>query len=235
MKQLALPGLSNSQSMILDHESLVERIYAMVEIGKKTIALPWPSQLVDHHSDGSTRIKFIPVTDTLVAMDHHINEGRVVLSGQQWAEYWLVRIWMANFNVSRMLVKGKFDTNQVLLPENLIGVQELYFDKWGNLKIVTLCGGLQLNPACIYLIKAAAGLTKIGWSNDPESRCKDMQVGSPVKLELIATSPFCFGSKRLEKFLHRRFTHNRVNGEWFALTDKDIESVREIFRKVNKS
>lgn len=69
----------------------------------------------------------------------------------------------------------------------------------------------------VYLIKCE-GFVKIGNAHDPEKRMKDMQVGNPFELELIAKLPF--EGKRAahtyEMELHHRLRKHRVRGEWFA-------------------
>jgi len=61
-----------------------------------------------------------------------------------------------------------------------------------------------------YFIQADSGPVKIGISLCPESRLRDMQVGCPHRLRLLATVP---GDREAE--LHTRFASLRMNGEWF--------------------
>lgn len=56
-------------------------------------------------------------------------------------------------------------------------------------------------------IAALGGLFKIGISTDPERRCRDLNA------ELLHTED---GGLSRERELHRRFSHLRVQGEWFA-------------------
>ncbi len=67
----------------------------------------------------------------------------------------------------------------------------------------------------IYFIQAEGiGHIKIGFtgSDDAELRVVDLQTGSPVPLRLLGTIP---GTMEDEKNLHRRFSLERVHGEWF--------------------
>ncbi len=73
----------------------------------------------------------------------------------------------------------------------------------------------------LYLIYSRdVGRVKIGLSEDPVKRLKQLQTGSPVHLEL-----FAFKNRRKatvkEVELHERFQHKRVSGEWFELSPKD--------------
>lgn len=82
---------------------------------------------------------------------------------------------------------------------------------------------------CIYLIRdIATGLTKIGRSNSPEQRLKQL-----IKQDTLLPTPNQFiilftwedyGYK--EQFLHNTYAEKRVRGEWFNLDDADIDSIR---------
>ncbi|MER7841805.1 GIY-YIG nuclease family protein [Streptomyces sp. NPDC096040] len=63
---------------------------------------------------------------------------------------------------------------------------------------------------------------KIGYSKDPAKRLWFVQVGSPVRLRLLATYE---GGQNLETALHRYFERHRTNGEWFDLGDSAVERV----------
>lgn len=80
----------------------------------------------------------------------------------------------------------------------------------------------------IYLIKdKRTGLTKIGRSNNPIHRLRtlikqDTLLPYPNEFELV------FAWEDLatkETNLHEFFQHKRVRGEWFELSDSDIESI----------
>lgn len=70
----------------------------------------------------------------------------------------------------------------------------------------------------IYVIQADnGGPVKIGYTSgdDAERRCRDLQVGNPERLRIVATFP---GTVRDERAIHERFSDARLVGEWFALT-----------------
>lgn len=58
---------------------------------------------------------------------------------------------------------------------------------------------------------------KIGAARDPHRRLKDLQVGSPVILTLLAVS------SESEWSLHERFRSLRCHGEWFKRFPRKIE------------
>ena len=69
------------------------------------------------------------------------------------------------------------------------------------------------------------GLCKIGRSADPEWRAKQLQTAwaEPVEVvHLIKTK-----HHGLERALHRRFHALRQRGEWYALTDADIQWIKD--------
>jgi hypothetical protein len=79
----------------------------------------------------------------------------------------------------------------------------------------------------VYLIKADNGLYKIGKSKNLHARINEFGVKLPVKTELIhsiANSDF----STLELELHERFSDKREHGEWFRLSESDIEEIKQI-------
>lgn len=67
-----------------------------------------------------------------------------------------------------------------------------------------------------FLFAEESNLIKIGSTKDVERRFCQIQCGSPEKLWIITAlcALPCF-----EDFLHRRFAHDRVRGEWFRPSD----------------
>jgi hypothetical protein len=70
----------------------------------------------------------------------------------------------------------------------------------------------------VYLIDSGLGLYKIGHALDPWQRLRDLQVGSPVRLELLAYAE-CWAETRMghEGVLHGRLGPYWKHGEWFEL------------------
>jgi len=79
---------------------------------------------------------------------------------------------------------------------------------------------------CIYLVKEKNdGHIKIGRTVDIKSRLRTFSVKLPFKVDLIHS----FKSSdyiSAEKLLHRHFQSKRVDGEWFLLTELDIEKIK---------
>jgi hypothetical protein len=67
----------------------------------------------------------------------------------------------------------------------------------------------------VYFIAGSVGAVKIGSARDVGKRLADLQCGSPIPLEVLATSE---GGEKLEREYHRRFATHRLHGEWFERT-----------------
>lgn len=70
-------------------------------------------------------------------------------------------------------------------------------------------------------------LCKIGRAHNINSRMAQLQTGNPYQLYLIAS---CLSQDAvgLELSLHQQYAENRVQGEWFELTQGDIMAVERI-------
>lgn len=83
----------------------------------------------------------------------------------------------------------------------------------------------QRKSGFVYLLKSETGHYKIGRTVDPKNRAKTFGIQLPFKVEfecLIKTED----SLQLERELHQRFYVKRINGEWFDLTEIDVEYIK---------
>lgn len=79
----------------------------------------------------------------------------------------------------------------------------------------------------IYLIECN-GYYKIGKTScDIGDRLSGLQTGNPFPLTVVANIVRT-DSSGLEVYLHNRFKHKRVRGEWFSLSDSDIEYIKNL-------
>jgi len=70
----------------------------------------------------------------------------------------------------------------------------------------------------IYFIKnVVSGNFKIGFSDTPRKRLKELQTGSADRLVLIKAIE---GDKNREGELHEQFAHDRLDGEWFSPSEE---------------
>lgn len=69
----------------------------------------------------------------------------------------------------------------------------------------------------VYFITCRkTGTVKIGSSLEPHARLKELQTGHPFELKLEAVLP---GGTDEEFGFHRRFSDERLKGEWFRVTE----------------
>lgn len=72
----------------------------------------------------------------------------------------------------------------------------------------------------IYVIAPETGNTvKIGYSEDPEARLKQLQTGHPQQLKLIHTEEVddCV-ARAIEQKIHVANSSLRLKGEWFSMS-----------------
>ena len=74
---------------------------------------------------------------------------------------------------------------------------------------------MQQHHKYIYLIKSKQSqLYKIGISDNPQKRIKNLQTGNPEDLIIIHTYK-TKNYNKVEKALHNRYSYLKLNGEWF--------------------
>lgn len=83
----------------------------------------------------------------------------------------------------------------------------------------------------VYLLRTHGNLWKIGRSKNPANRLKTFKVTLPyrIKYEMVIPSQ---DYKTLEKWLHETFADRRIDGEWFELTDGEVQDIRAMFPNV---
>jgi len=97
----------------------------------------------------------------------------------------------------------------------------------------------------VYLISMEGTNTcKIGYTNEnkgPEGRIKELQTGCPFKLEILGRYLSDYGNK-IEGILHRQHSIKKLDqdlkelqGEWFELTDDDINNFEEDCRSTEET
>jgi hypothetical protein len=75
----------------------------------------------------------------------------------------------------------------------------------------------------VYLMKdLRSGFIKIGESVNPQYRERTLQAEQPL-IELIEAWA---GTSSDEKALHKIFAEKRIRGEWFNLSEEDLENIR---------
>lgn len=74
----------------------------------------------------------------------------------------------------------------------------------------------------VYFIQAAhGGPVKIGRARCVNTRIASLQTAHPYPLQLLAVLPNA--GRNVEQRLHERFADRRLNGEWFDITQTEVE------------
>jgi hypothetical protein len=132
---------------------------------------------------------------------------------------------LENMDIREFLTDGKPDITKILLKHRTDLVRSIKVDNVG--KVVSI----ELHPhgaGNLYLITSDSGYTKIGYAEDMYKRFAQIDVSSPSRLT-IHYFRWVKRVRALESSLHEKFSHLRVKGEWFKLSDGDLaEAVRMI-------
>jgi len=90
----------------------------------------------------------------------------------------------------------------------------------------------------VYLISSTIeGITcyKIGYTKrNPKQRIKEMKTGNASDLQVISI----FESKwatQIEAKLHKVFSHKKISGEWFELSDTDVKNFQHMCQQSHDS
>lgn len=84
----------------------------------------------------------------------------------------------------------------------------------------------------VYILHSENDFYKIGRSINPHNRLKQLQTGSNKKLRLLYYLKVQ-NMIKAERSLHAIFSAGRKQGEWFKLTDRDVELLKKIFQQTN--
>jgi len=85
--------------------------------------------------------------------------------------------------------------------------------------------GIRFKKGFIYILRADNGVYKIGQTTQLDDRIKQLGIQLPYELELV----HAVGTDHVlsaEQLLHKRYASKRQKGEWFALSDEDIEEIK---------
>ncbi|NMB82773.1 MAG: GIY-YIG nuclease family protein [Ignavibacteria bacterium] len=81
----------------------------------------------------------------------------------------------------------------------------------------------------IYFIECN-GRYKIGSTSDMKSRFTALQTSNPSQIHVahVIPIPFTYSHSQIEKSLHVIFGNYKVRGEWYNLTQVDIERIKAV-------
>jgi hypothetical protein len=80
-----------------------------------------------------------------------------------------------------------------------------------------------VNKSLVYFIQDGNGFIKIGFSTNFLARFNDINVAVSSHLTILGV---IFGTHKREKEIHRQFSHLRIKGEWFRVTEELLSFIR---------
>lgn len=139
------------------------------------------------------------------------------LSDEQWSA--LRADWVVGRYSNRELGE-KYGTSNVAITKR---AKKEGWEKIGSIKKEDHNSG-----GFIYVVtfkdSANKKFYKIGMAKNIEQRIQGLQTGNPFKLKI----ELCFyveSMSKIEREIHSCFNKNRKSGEWFGLSDKDLEYI----------
>jgi len=79
----------------------------------------------------------------------------------------------------------------------------------------------------VYLMQSGNGYYKIGMSKNPRNRLDDLRRQFPVQIGVVHKI-YCKDYRKVEGFLHRKYSSKRAENEWFTLDDEDVEWIKSL-------
>ena len=87
---------------------------------------------------------------------------------------------------------------------------------------------VHLDEGCIYIIRCKDSATyKIGKSTNPACRLKSHQTSCPSELELEYYTKV-WQMSHIEYAIHKLYADKCVRGEWYELSEDDIEQLKSM-------
>lgn len=162
--------------------------------------------------------KFKPMGEWLIEQQHrHDDVGAIARS-------------MAALGADRVAPLFRDDLRELAVTHGLVPAQE-----WSVLDEVFHSEWIDQAGYCarigtVYIV-SAGGLYKIGVTKNTKKRMGNLQIGSPSRLTLVHSFSVVgmYGDAwGWEKMLHSRFENKRRHGEWFALSNDDVQWIKQI-------
>jgi hypothetical protein len=119
-----------------------------------------------------------------------------------------------------LLMRG-LNQNLIVIPDHIR--EKIYRTINGQLNLLPKSAGF------VYLLRAIMPEThyKIGYSANPTERIESMGVKLPFPIKPLHVIP-TDNARKAEKWWHEKYAHARMGGEWFKLSDKEIQSFRQV-------
>jgi predicted GIY-YIG superfamily endonuclease len=88
----------------------------------------------------------------------------------------------------------------------------------------------QGKPGYIYIVECE-GLYKIGITKNVKKRISGMTTGNPFEIQVIKAR-IVQACRENEKMMHNKFRCKNKSGEWFDLSDNDLELASKMIDKM---
>lgn len=91
----------------------------------------------------------------------------------------------------------------------------------------------------IYLIKSESQMGDLSYKigitgRDPIKRLKELQTGTSSDLKVLYTFKSNFGTL-LESSLHKHYNIDKIRGEWFTITNEELEKFLNVCYKIENN
>lgn len=144
------------------------------------------------------------------------------------------------FDVYRAITKSEVNnTDHVIISRELLEIlchhAETMYEQLQPKKVIQYLeinpdkSNWQDNPGYIYFIQDIDHTKniKIGRSKDVDKRFLQFNTPIPFNIQIMHRIK-CSDYISAENFFHKFFENKRVKGEWFKLSDLDIQSIKQI-------
>lgn len=132
-----------------------------------------------------------------------------------------------SYNPLDYYTNGKPDVMKVVAADKTHLIKSVEAGRGGKVTAITLVND---NVGHVYVLGSTAGLHKIGRTTEIDKRVAAIDTSSPVPVYLVH-SRFVRDSVDLESLLHRKYNHCRERGEWFRLTEAEVD---EAIKTINE-
>lgn len=164
----------------------------------------------------------------VIACIKHYQRAAPYLRAEEWVSQFNPGYWNYDgsqfMNSSKTVLEAPFD----VIPQDAYVREVAYNIVNGLVKRPAPASKeklIQLNPGFVYLLASSEeGCYKIGRTKDPQRRLKQFKsMIMPAGYECLIETQ---NMRQLEADLHIKFKDQRIQGEWFNLTNEDVEYIK---------
>lgn len=136
-----------------------------------------------------------------------------------------------NLALAKLCADGAIDLYWYWIEQALIAHKDNYVSfSDGEINLMKQVLSWKNNDSAagyVYLVQSPTSFYKIGRTKNPDDRLKTFEVKLPFEVSYAAVIEAC-DMYTLEKTLHHIYDSKRVNGEWFNLSDTDVQYIKSL-------